>query len=235
MEYRQSRFAAPAGSTELLLVRHGESVPARPGQPFPLVGGHSDPELDPRGHQQAECLARRLCTERLDAIYVTPLRRTAQTAEPLARLLGLDPRVADNLREVHLGEWEGGVYRQRVAEGHPVARRMVAEERWDVIPGAEPTERFADRVRRAVERLAADHPDQRLAVFTHGGVIGQALALASGSRRFAFVGSDNGSVSRLVVTDLGWIVRGFNDVAHLTGVDSPDGVDGAEGAAAAVR
>ncbi|HEX5494211.1 MAG TPA: histidine phosphatase family protein [Mycobacteriales bacterium] len=220
VEYRQARFQAPPGSTELFLVRHGESVPARPGEPFPLVDGHGDPELGSPGRHQAECVARRLGTERLDAIYVTPLRRTAQTAEPLARLLGLSPRLAPDLREVHLGEWEGGLFRQRVAQGHPVARRMLAEERWDVIPGAEPVEEFAARVRRGVDQLAAGHPDGRLAVFTHGGVIGQVLALASGSRRFAFVGADNGSVSRLVVTGQGWIVRGFNDVTHLT--DQPD-------------
>jgi probable phosphoglycerate mutase len=46
-------------------------------------------------------------------------------------------------------------------------------------------------------------------------VIGQALALASGSRPFAFVGADNASISRLVIADDRWIVRGFNDTAHL--------------------
>jgi len=54
-------------------------------------------------------------------------------------------------------------------------------------------------------------------VFTHGGVIAQALALASGSRPFAFLSVDNGSISRLVVTGQHWIVRGFNDTAHLDG------------------
>jgi len=41
------------------------------------------------------------------------------------------------------------------------------------------------------------------------------LALASGSRPFAFVTADNGSISRLVVSGDRWIVRGFNDTAHL--------------------
>jgi Histidine phosphatase superfamily (branch 1) len=67
----------------------------------------------------------------------------------------------------------------------------------------------------AVTRLAAAHPGQRLAVFTHGGVIGQMLALASGSRPFAFIGADNGSLSHLVVHGDEWIIRGFNDTAHL--------------------
>lgn len=213
--YRQPRFQPPPGATELLLIRHGESQPARPGQSFPLVDGHGDPDLAPDGHDQARRVADRLSTERVDAIYVTPLRRTAQTAAPLARRLGLTPRVEAGLREVRLGAWEGGLYRQMVASNHPTAQRMWAEERWDVIPDAEPADEFVARVRQAVDRLAADHPDQRLAVFTHGGVIGQTLALAARSRPFAFVGADNASISHLVVTDQRWIIRRYNDTAHL--------------------
>ncbi|MQA86359.1 MAG: histidine phosphatase family protein [Streptosporangiales bacterium] len=214
-EYRQIRFRPPPGATELLLIRHGESQPAHPDAPFPLVDGHGDPELAPEGFDQAQRVARRLDTERIDAIYVTNLRRTGQTAAPLAGRLGLTPRVEADLREVHLGAWEGGLFRKMIAEKHPVAQRMWAEERWDVIPGAEPAAAFESRVRQAIERLASAHPDQRLAVFTHGGVIGQALALASGSRPFAFHGADNGSISHLIVTGGAWLVRRFNDTAHL--------------------
>ena len=91
------------------------------------------------------------------------------------------------LRECTLGDWEGGEYRQRVAERDPVVRQVFERERWEVIPGAETSASLAARVRAAIERLAAAHSGHRLAVFTHGGVIGQALALASGSRPFAFL------------------------------------------------
>ena len=94
---------------------------------------------------------------------------------------------------------------------------MMEEERWDVIPGAEPDEEFARRVRDGIEAIASRHPDQTVAVFTHGGVIGRALAEASGSRPFAFLGADNGSISQLVVTDGRWVVRGYNDTSHLVG------------------
>ncbi|HUF32349.1 MAG TPA: histidine phosphatase family protein [Acidimicrobiales bacterium] len=218
-EYRQPRFTPPPGACELLLVRHGESAPARPERPFPLVDGHGDPPLDPNGVAQAELVADRLIAsgEEIAAIYVTSLRRTHETAAPLAGRLGLEVRVERDLREVHLGEWEGGEFRRRVAEGDPVAVRMMAEQRWDVIPGAEPAEVFAARVEAGIGRIAAAHPDQTVAVFVHGGVIGQAIALASGAARgFAFVGSDNGSISHLVVTRDRWIVRCFNDTSHLS-------------------
>lgn len=214
-EYRQARFQPPSGATELFVVRHGESAPARPGEPFPLVDGHGDPELAPDGVTQAERVADRLAGERIDAIYVTTLRRTAQTAAPLVSRIGRTPVVNGDLREVFLGEWEGGVFRQHVAENHPLAVQMREEQRWDVIPGAESTEALGRRVRRGVEQIVAAHPGQRVAVFTHGGVIGQILAEATGSRPFAFIGADNASISRLVVTDGWWIVRGYNDTNHL--------------------
>jgi probable phosphoglycerate mutase len=220
-EYRQSRFRRPEGSTEILLVRHGESEPLIPGKPFPLVDGHGDPALAPEGVAQAERVAVRLANQRISAIYVTTLRRTVQTAAPLAGRLGITPVVEADLREVHLGEWEGELFRQRVAEGHPIAVRMAEEERWDVIPGGEPKDAFLARVKGALERIAAAHVDERIAVFTHGGVIGQLLAHAVGTDRgFAFVGADNGSISHLVLHGQRWILRRFNDTAHLS-----DGMD----------
>jgi probable phosphoglycerate mutase len=213
--YRQLRFQRPPGACELLLVRHGESAPARDGEPFPLVDGHGDPELDPVGVGQAAGVADRLQHEAIAAIYVSTLRRTAQTAAPLAARLGIEPRVEPDLREVYLGEWEGGTFRKHVAEGHPAAEQMFAEQRWDVIPGAEPGNAFAARVRGAITRIAAAHRDETVVVVSHGGVIGQIIAGATGSRGFAFTGSDNGAISHLVVTDDRWIVRRYNDTAHL--------------------
>ncbi|GAA2413666.1 histidine phosphatase family protein [Actinomadura vinacea] len=213
--YHQSPYKTPAGATEILLVRHGASEAFHPDRPFELVDGQSDPNLAPEGREQAELVAERLGKERIDAIYVTTLRRTGQTAEPLARRLGLDPVVEPDMREVHLGEWEGGYFRVKFTENDPVARRVRTEERWDVIPGAEPMEKLEARVRAAVDRIAAAHKEERVAVFTHGGVIGEVLALATGSRPFAFVGPDNCSISRLIVLDGVWAIRGFNDIAHL--------------------
>jgi probable phosphoglycerate mutase len=190
-------------------------MPARSDVTFSLVDGHGDPELAPAGHEQAERVGARLAAEPIAAIYVTTLRRTSETAAPLATRLGLVPRVEADLREVYLGEWEGGLFRLRVAEGHPLAQRMLAEERWDVIPGAEPADGFAQRVRHALVRLAGRHPDETIAAFTHGGVIGQALAEATGSRPFAFSGADNASISHLVLSSERWAVRAYNDAAHL--------------------
>jgi probable phosphoglycerate mutase len=213
-EYRQLPFIRPPGASELLLVRHGASAPFREGESFDLVDGHGDPPLDPVGEQQAERVAERLVGEDIAAIYVTNLRRTAQTAAPLAARVGIEPVVEPELREVYLGEWEGGMFRKYVSERHPIAVQMMTEERWDVIPGAEPSDTFTARVVGAVDRIAARHTDECVVVFTHGGVIAQILSHATGARRFSFV-SDNASISHLVVHDGRWLVRRYNDTTHL--------------------
>jgi probable phosphoglycerate mutase len=215
-EIRQLRFVAPPGAARLLLVRHGESEPVRDGIPVPLLDGCSNPELDPVGHEQAARLAARLAAEeQIAAIYVTPLVRTQQTAAPLAQRLGLEPRVEPALQEIFLGEWEGGGFRRHVVDRHPVAVRLREEQRWEVIPGAEPSAKFESRVREGIDRVAATHPDETTVVVAHGGTISQALATATQARPFSFMNVDNASISELVVTGDIWTVRRFNDTAHL--------------------
>jgi probable phosphoglycerate mutase len=215
--YHQRQFALPPGATEVILVRHGASAPAVPGEPFPLVDGHGDPPLAPEGVAQAEAVAVRLAREDLRGIFVTPLQRTHASAAPLSARTGLPPAVVPDLVEVSLGEWEGGEFRIRMAEGDPVAIQAVAEERWEVIPGAETMEALAQRVRVGIQAVVAlAGPDTRVAAIVHGGVIGEICRQATGSRPFAFVHADNGSLTRLIVLpDGGWLLRSFNDTAHL--------------------
>ncbi|MFC6640262.1 histidine phosphatase family protein [Sulfitobacter sediminilitoris] len=154
-------------------------------------------------------------TEPISAIYVTTMQRTHQTAAPLARHLGLEPRVERDLREVFLGEWDGGEFRFRAAENDPAIVRARERHEWGELPGAESTAELQARVRRGLLRIAQAHADELVAVVVHGGVVGAALALATGAKGFAFSGAANGSISRLVVHGEQMIVRGFNDVSHL--------------------
>lgn len=214
-EYRQPTFTPPPGATQVLLVRHGESRAASPERPFPLVDGQGDPELHPNGRLQAELVCERLARQPVDAVYVSSLRRTRETAEPLCQQLNLEPRMLADLREAHLGEWEGGLFRIKAHEQDPVYLRMQAEERWDVIPGGESPEQLSARLRRALDEIHLAHPDQLVAAFVHGGVIAHILHMATSSRRFAFTGAANGSVSHVVLLEDRIQVRSFNDSAHL--------------------
>ena len=216
----QRNFVPPPDATELLLVRHGASAAAFAGEPFPTTDGHGDPPLSDVGHAQAALVAERLrASERIARVFVTTLVRTAATAAPLLGLLGdgAEPVVLADLREVHLGDWEGGEFRLRAHAGDPIVAQVLQEENWELIPGAESMEGFAARVRDGVERaVELTGPGSAAAVFTHGGVIAEVCRQATGSRPLAFLGVDNCSITRLVVfSDGRWLLRGFNDTAHL--------------------
>jgi 2,3-bisphosphoglycerate-dependent phosphoglycerate mutase len=214
--FPQRPFVPPPDAVEIVLIRHGASADAVPDEPFPLIGGHSDPPLSPEGREQAEAVGARLAAESFAALFVTPLRRTAQTAAPLSVRTGLEPTVLEDLREVHLGELEGE-YRIRAAQGDPLIRRVFTEQRWDVIPGAEPMHSLARRARAGVAAIIdAVGPGAVAAAVLHAGVIGELCRQATGSRPLAFVHVDNASISRLVVFASGrWLLRTFNDTTHL--------------------
>lgn len=199
-------------------MRHGASAPHVEGETFPLVDGHGDPPLAPEGVEQARRAAQRLVDtgERIAAVYVTTLQRTVQTAQPLVESLGLEPTVEPDLREVFLGDWEGGEFRRRIADLDPIAVRMFEEQRWDVIPNAESNESLASRVRSAVERIAARHPDELVVAVVHGGVIGQVMNIIADTDGFRFGGADNASITHVVVEPTRWVLRCFNDTSHLS-------------------
>lgn len=223
--FEQSPYELPPGSTEVVLVRHGASEAAVVGSRFPLVDGHSDPALSEPGRVQAATVAARLATEEIGAVFVTSLRRTHETAAPLLAATGLEATVVPELREVYLGEFEGGEYRIRAGRGDPAIKRVFANESWAEIPGGEPAEEFAARTRAGIERIVAQVGPQTSAVaIVHGAVIGELCRQAAESRPFAFVHSDNCSISRIVVHDSGrWLLRSFNDISHLTVKTGPAG------------
>ena len=215
--HAQRRFVLPPNATEVTLLRHGATVAAVEGAPFPLAGGHGDPPLSELGEAQAARACARLAEDPPSLIAVSGLVRTVRTAADLVAATGLEPLVVPDLREVHLGDWEAGEWRIRMARADPVAVRVLTEQRWDVIPGAESREQFGGRVRRGVEAVAAAAGlGARAVAVVHGGVIGELCHQATESRPFGFVHAENCSLTRLIVwQDGGLTLQGFNDVAHL--------------------
>jgi probable phosphoglycerate mutase len=215
--YPQRAWALPDNATEVLLVRHGASQDAVPGEPFEMVEGHADPALSPIGEQQAALVGARLAATPPDTLFVTSLRRTVQTAAPLVAATGLQATVIPELSEVHLGEWEGGELRIRTAHGDPLVRTIFEEQRWDVIPGAEPMEEFAERTRRGLLRVVELTGPGRIAVaVVHGGVIGELARQATSAPRLSLIHAENTSITRIIVfADGRWLLRSFNDTSHL--------------------
>ena len=90
-----------------------------------------------------------------------------------------------------------------------------------MIPGAEPAADYSARVAAGIERVLEETgEDATAAAFVHGGVISEVLAQATGAQPLAFIFGDNASITELVRLRGGrWMVRGFNDTAHLEATD----------------
>jgi probable phosphoglycerate mutase len=215
--YEQRQYEVPADATELVLVRHGASAAAVPGERHEMLEGRGNPPLSETGLGQAEAVGARLAREPIAAIFTSLLQRTQQTAAPLARATGLEPVAIADLNEVSLGDWEGGEFRIRAYKRDPLVLRALAEENWEVLPGAEPMDAFAERVRRGVDAVVATAGrGVSVAAFVHGGVIAELCRQATGSRPFAFLRNDNTNITRVVVHGDGTLyLRSYNDIAHL--------------------
>jgi probable phosphoglycerate mutase len=210
----QRALTAPPGAREVVLVRHGSCDPPAPDG---LIGGRSDPGLNARGLEEAAAAGVRLAREPVAAVFVSQLRRTAETAAPILARHPLEPVVDEDLGEVYLGEWEGHGIADRGNRGDPELARVFAEQDWGLIPGVEDMEGFGVRVRRGVEAAADAGSDGKVVVVvTHSAVIAEFLRQITGAAAFAFLHNTNGSISRAIrMPDGAWILAAYNDTEHV--------------------
>jgi ribonuclease H / adenosylcobalamin/alpha-ribazole phosphatase len=160
----------------LIFVRHAEPDESMRDR----IYGRLDPPLSPGGRAHAEQLAATLRREPVTAVYTSPQLRARETAAPLARRLGLEPVVEPELREIDFGELEG-LTPAEAAEQHPAAVDWLTSPAAAVFPGGESVAAVRARAVGAAEQIAARHPAETVAVFSHAvairTILAQALAL----------------------------------------------------------
>jgi probable phosphoglycerate mutase len=156
------------------LVRHGEhKLQSR------LVAGRTTGiGLSPTGRAEIVAVAERLATEKIDAIYASPLDRTRESAEIIADRLDLPVAIREDLIEVDFGEWTGLTFDQ-----------VRTDERWRpwqacrsiaATPGGESWRNVQDRAVAALFELRHTHPEGTVVVVSHGDVIRAALLFVLG-------------------------------------------------------
>jgi probable phosphomutase (TIGR03848 family) len=89
--------------TTILLIRHGENEYVKKGR---LAGRLPEVHLNEKGIQQAQTVAEKLAGAPVKAVYSSPLERTMETAEPIARVLQLEVVPRQGLIETDFGEWQ---------------------------------------------------------------------------------------------------------------------------------
>jgi len=153
----------------LYLVRHGERA---------TKNYNSRPKLDkgltPEGREQAELLAGRLQEERIHSLYSSDFPRALQTAQPIARKLGLKVEVRKAFGELDVGEWNG-------LKGEELEERMPGEsKKWHShperyrFPGGEDLDEFRTRVMSALGKIIESERKRgrdRICIVTHEAMV----------------------------------------------------------------
>ncbi|MBQ1828195.1 MAG: histidine phosphatase family protein [Prevotella sp.] len=136
--------------TTIFLVRHGETV----DNARQIMQGQTQGELNQRGREQAEQVARRLASEPLDAIVASDLHRAIQTAEVIAEPHGLPVVTTPLLRERDWGSFTG---------------RFIPDLRNEVWPDdIESEEALLERARSFLINMTATYPGKRVVAVGHG-------------------------------------------------------------------
>jgi probable phosphoglycerate mutase len=160
-----------ASITYLLLIRHGENDWVGTHR---LAGRTEGVHLNDKGRGQSAQLAEALANQPISAIYSSPLERCLQTAEPVAAKLGQQVIHEPGFLEVDYGEWQGGDLKElsKTAEWLSV-QHFPSTFRF---PGGETLHQVQSRAVWAIERIVQEHPNQLVAIFSHGDVIRTTLA-----------------------------------------------------------
>lgn len=131
------------------LVRHGETVSSRR-----VYAGQRNVALNENGRIQAERVAEKLAPLPIDEIFVSPLSRSIDTAQPLAKRLNLRPKVEPALMEIDFGEFEGH------AKDH-IGLRLRKSHARQPLPGGESLWDVWQRASIVVERVTANTTEKR--------------------------------------------------------------------------
>ncbi len=157
--------------TRVVLIRHAQSE----SNAAAICECRGDSPLTARGKGQAARLARRLESQfpTASALYSSPLGRARQTAEIIGRRLKLPVERLGDLREIHVGRWEG----------LPLSEvdLMPLHENADfTFHGGESPRQFSTRAAQAVRQLVEDHPGETVLAVGHGTVLAGAIAFLLG-------------------------------------------------------
>ena len=207
-------------SLDLLLVRHALPLRVEGG------AGPADPELSDDGHSQARHLAGYLASEKIHAVYASPLKRAMQTAQPVAVRQDIEVAVADDIAEYDREASEYIPIEQLKEEAHPGWQDVLRGDAHRTA-GVDPHE-FRRGAVAAVEAIVAGHPGQKVAAVCHGGVINAYLSHVLGiADPSGFFYPNYTSIHRVVAARSGErSVVSINETCHLRGTGLPIGLFG---------
>lgn len=208
----------------MILLRHGATALNRL-VPYRIQGRRTDPPLDEIGRRQALAAAEALQRAgiRLAAVHASPLRRSLETAEAIARIHGPEVVVVEELTEADVGRWEGRTWAEIEADEPDEFARFMARPGTVPYPEGESFQDVRRRVVPVLQRLAAAHRDQTIAVVGHNVVNRAVLADCLGVPidQARALRQANGCINVIEFDADVPRVMTLNSALHLEGIDRP--------------
>jgi broad specificity phosphatase PhoE len=156
-----------SNATRVFMVRHGATVLSAEDR----FAGATDVELSDEGREQTRRLAERLSSEKIVAVYASPLGRTMETAQILAASHQLEVQTRDGLREISHGRWEQ-MTRREVEEKFPEEAAEWEKDPYTFAPlGGESGLAVTARALPALVEIVRAHPGDHVLVVSHKGTI----------------------------------------------------------------
>jgi len=158
-----------ARATTLVLVRHGVT-PHTAAKRFSGGLGGDNPGLSDDGRSQVRATADWLAPigERVGAVVTSPVRRTRESAEILAAVLGVADRVEEEagFAETEFGAWDGLTIGE-VGERFPGQLEQWFSSTDYAPPGGESFEAVQQRVLAGLDRVLERHAGRTVVVASH--------------------------------------------------------------------
>jgi len=198
--------------TEIILIRHGETE----WNSQQRMQGHSNSDLSAEGRGQIQALGKWMKYVSFDHIYSSDTLRAMQTAKAITQFSGHTLHLDKRIREKNLGVFEGLTSNEAKERFPDVYNLFKTAGRNYVIDKGESTQQLLDRSLEFIEEIRLRHPDQRVVIVTHGGVV---RVLMKHTLGLSIDAPTNFMIKNTGIFGLiwkeNWLVTQMGEVSHL--------------------
>ncbi len=200
---------------KFFLVRHGETEWNRSGR----FQGHTDISLNERGFSQAKETAKAAADWGHCAIYSSPLIRTVQVAEEIAKITPMPVSEKPGLKELSLGDLEGVTGEEMRNKWPEVFAVWRSNPEKTSMPNGETLVQLRDRAWRAILDIEQIHSaDDSVVVISHNfairSIVGELLGVPL--EYFHRMSLNLASVCTFDSDERGRRLTGYNSTGHLS-------------------
>jgi len=198
--------------SEIILIRHGETE----WNSQQRMQGHCNSDLSAEGRDQIQALGKWMKNVSFDHIYSSDSQRAQQTAKAITQYSGHKLQLDQRIREKNLGVFEGLTSDEARGRFPDVYHLFKTAGRNYVIDKGESTQQLLDRSLEFIEDIRLRHPDQRVVMVTHGGVVRVLMKYTLGlsiDTPTNFLIKNTG-IFRLIWKE-NWLVKQMGVVSHL--------------------